>query len=67
MLSVYLLFELTATSGLPLATYIMKNKTDGKDFASDDAENKRKRIASLNFLPVGRNLDSLPVPFPIRL
>ena len=42
MLSVYLLFELMATTGLPLATHIMKNKTDVKDFASADAESKRK-------------------------
>ena len=42
MLSVYPLFELMATSVLPLATHVMKNETDVKDFASTNAESKRK-------------------------
>lgn len=31
-------------SGLPLATYIWKNKTAAKDFASDDAESEKKEL-----------------------
>lgn len=44
MLSVYPLFGLMAKSGLPLVTYVMKNKTDVKDFVSDDAEGERKEL-----------------------
>lgn len=44
MLSVYPLFELIAKSSLPLVIYVIKNKTDVKDFASDDAKSERKEL-----------------------
>lgn len=44
MLSAYPLFGLMAKSGLPLVLYVMKNKTDVKDFVSDDAESERKEL-----------------------
>lgn len=33
-----------AESGLPLVIYVMKNKTDVKDFVSDDAESEREEL-----------------------
>lgn len=44
MLSVYPLFELIAKSGLPLVIHVMKNITDVKAFASNDAESERKEL-----------------------
>lgn len=44
MLSVYPLFGLMAELGLPLVIYVMKNKTDVKDFVSDDAESEREEL-----------------------
>ena len=44
MFSVHPQSELTAKSDLPLATYVTKNKTDVKGFASGDADSERKEL-----------------------